>query len=331
MASDDDTKKRAYADPVHDQPDLVRLFWSNVEKTPACWVWTGHVKAGRPRFVIARGVEPLAYRTAWEIERGVKLGRRQYLYRTCDEPRCVRPKHYSMRKGAGVLGNVARRGKPSPKLPVMLQPAIVNMLGRIDQQSAVLPKVAALVERMDATVARLNPPTAAELSRLVVEGLLGRIEEIIQPVVEEAATRAAEKAAATVVMSLERRLAALAPSQQQPSGPVSAAGGAPPANAEPAAPASGDRWTLGRDLVSIVHQAWGIPSDEEHSVAAVEAMLRLFDELVIDLDVRQAVARIDEAARRAPARTSVPSFAGALRRELVESDPRQHQSRSGVA
>lgn len=67
-------------------------FWSKVEKTRGCWVWTGaKTRDGYGRFRVS-GKEVIASRFVYEeeygeLEPGVKVGH------TCENPSCVRLDH----------------------------------------------------------------------------------------------------------------------------------------------------------------------------------------------------------------------------------------------
>ena len=71
------------------------LFWGHMEKTAACWFWTGAtVKDGYGtirvggRQAIARG----AHRVSWELHNG-PIPSGQLVLHTCDTPACVNPNH----------------------------------------------------------------------------------------------------------------------------------------------------------------------------------------------------------------------------------------------
>jgi len=77
--------------------DTAARFWSHVDRTPECWLWTGHVNEdGYGQFKVTD--EPGRYRTvrahrwAWEAARGpVPAG--LTLDHLCRRPACVRPDH----------------------------------------------------------------------------------------------------------------------------------------------------------------------------------------------------------------------------------------------
>lgn len=73
-----------------------RRFWSHVEKTEGCWVWTGTKKpAGYGKFSKGgkrdRRWYP-AHRISWVLA-GNSLNRSDAICHHCDNPSCVRPDH----------------------------------------------------------------------------------------------------------------------------------------------------------------------------------------------------------------------------------------------
>jgi len=64
-------------------------FWSKVQITDGCWLWTGALRNGYGRF----GSRPYRYahRVAWELTHG-SAGDLKVCH-SCDNPRCVRPDH----------------------------------------------------------------------------------------------------------------------------------------------------------------------------------------------------------------------------------------------
>jgi hypothetical protein len=79
-------------EPIVKTDDLLRRFWTKVEKTSGCWNWTAHVMSnGYGQFGIGKQLF-LAHRVAYELTNGPVLDG-LFLCHTCDNRRCVRPDH----------------------------------------------------------------------------------------------------------------------------------------------------------------------------------------------------------------------------------------------
>jgi hypothetical protein len=86
---------------------LLEAFWQRVEKTEYCWLWHGTRATTHGRFYFNAKQSIAAHYYAWKLEHGY-TPRMRTLKRNCDEPFCVRPKHYRIHHG-----NV--RGRKSTK------------------------------------------------------------------------------------------------------------------------------------------------------------------------------------------------------------------------
>lgn len=93
-------------------------FWSRVDKSGECWVWTGGtIGGGYGRFSAAK---ILAHRHAWALTNGPVPDGLDVLHR-CDNPPCVRPDHLflgthteNMRDMTSKGRRAAMRGAESP-------------------------------------------------------------------------------------------------------------------------------------------------------------------------------------------------------------------------
>jgi len=63
-----------------------------ISKEDDCWIWLGRMSNGR---AVYGSPQRIVYRVLWE-QQHYPLERRQRLYRTCDEERCVNPDHCSL-------------------------------------------------------------------------------------------------------------------------------------------------------------------------------------------------------------------------------------------
>lgn len=72
--------------------DLAERFWSKVDKSGPCWLWTGAtLKTGYGSIRINKKAER-AHRVSFEMAKGAIPGG-MLIRHTCDEPRCVNPDH----------------------------------------------------------------------------------------------------------------------------------------------------------------------------------------------------------------------------------------------
>lgn len=102
---------------VREEPPLTleQRFWSRVDKTATCWLWTGILfPAGYGQIKVNGKVSP-AHRIAWYLTTGsMPAG---YLHHSCGVKRCVNPAHLHLhdRKSHAAehkrLGNASGHGR----------------------------------------------------------------------------------------------------------------------------------------------------------------------------------------------------------------------------
>lgn len=85
-------------------------FWTHVERTPGCWLWTGEKNSkGYGRFR-KNGQWHLAHRFSWEAFKGPLSDGLCVLHR-CDNPRCVNPKHLFLGTQTDNMRDCANKGR----------------------------------------------------------------------------------------------------------------------------------------------------------------------------------------------------------------------------
>jgi len=70
---------------------MEQRFWSKVNKTETCWLWTASTKNGYGRFMVDKKGWP-AHRYSYTITNG-EIPEALVVRHTCDNPPCVNPSH----------------------------------------------------------------------------------------------------------------------------------------------------------------------------------------------------------------------------------------------
>lgn len=105
----------------HGPVPMVDRFWSRVEKSDGCWLWTGKTGTGYPygRISPDGGKRTIgAHVASWRIHFGA-VPDSLWVCHTCDTPRCVRPDHLFL--GTNVQNWQDMRAKERGSKPPLLQ------------------------------------------------------------------------------------------------------------------------------------------------------------------------------------------------------------------
>lgn len=99
-------------------PEATR-FWSKVDKTGACWIWTaGCLTNGYPYGLFRRTNKSkasmqLAHRVSWELAFGTIPAHMNVLH-VCDNPKCVNPAHLFLGSQQDNVDDCMRKGRHKP-------------------------------------------------------------------------------------------------------------------------------------------------------------------------------------------------------------------------
>lgn len=97
-------------------PADIERFWSRVDKSGDCWLWTRKVnRDGYGRFG-GRGQNMFAHRFVWTITYG-DIPKGLYICHACDNPRCVNPGHLFIGTLADNNEDMTIKGRRSKHLP----------------------------------------------------------------------------------------------------------------------------------------------------------------------------------------------------------------------
>lgn len=91
-------------------------FWSFVEKSSGCWLWTGgKLRRGYGAFQISQPRRTVrAHRMSYALEHGIdirELDAAVLVRHTCDNPPCVNPKHLCAGTTQDNVNDKMRRGR----------------------------------------------------------------------------------------------------------------------------------------------------------------------------------------------------------------------------
>ena len=104
---------KRYGDPLgrYEGPSLADRFWSKVDKSGECWIWTGTKdQKGYGQIKTTGRVRERAHRVSWEMVNG-PIGDGQVVDHLCYTTSCVRPDH--LRLASARQNNENRKGNPA--------------------------------------------------------------------------------------------------------------------------------------------------------------------------------------------------------------------------
>ncbi len=86
-------------------------FWSKVQKSEGCWLWTGAKDPnGYGRFSVGRRMR-LSHRIAYELTTGEPIASGMNACHRCDNPSCVNPAHLFIGTQADNVHDMQAKGR----------------------------------------------------------------------------------------------------------------------------------------------------------------------------------------------------------------------------
>lgn len=91
-----------------------KRFFSKVDKTETCWLWTGHKTLGYGKIAMGRGNLMWAHRVSYVLHKG-EIPEGKLIMHSCDNPPCVNPAHLELGNYSENLIDAYKRGLHKPR------------------------------------------------------------------------------------------------------------------------------------------------------------------------------------------------------------------------
>lgn len=88
---------------------VAKVFWSKVNKTDSCWLWTGGRTTAGYGLISSKGKRAYVHRYSWELFRPIPSG--MLICHKCDVRHCVKPTHLFAGTQKDNMDDMKRKGR----------------------------------------------------------------------------------------------------------------------------------------------------------------------------------------------------------------------------
>lgn len=103
--------------PMRTRKPFEDRFWSMVNKTDTCWLWTGHTGKRRYGYIFKDGKYLRSNRVSYEMH-FMPIPEGMVVCHTCDEPRCVNPEHLFLGSHTDNMRDMVRKGRHASQVGI---------------------------------------------------------------------------------------------------------------------------------------------------------------------------------------------------------------------